>query len=148
MAVVVVNCPVKMMSLSAAAVAKVSGIEHQIERLLGLSVDHPTNKNGGRNLTDGFNVWTMCGQQIDAYPETEQGVVDCQLCAHSRKPPSALILYRIMPPAPVGPGLGWRWSNSYWSHHHDNSWVAHLTPLSSGEDPTPRAETAPAMRLA
>lgn len=147
MVVVVVNAPVKMMSLSEAAQVKVAGVEHRIERIVGLSEDRPTGKNGGKNLTDAFNVWTYCGKQIDAYPETWQGRAHCALCVNSKKPPSALILYRIMPPVPEA-GSGSRWSSAYWAHHDDEGWVASLNRDRLAGDPVPRAETDRQMRPA
>lgn len=145
MAVVVVNCPTTMMSLSEAALAKVNGIQHRIDRIIGPSKKYPTGKNGGKNILDALNVWTLCGKQIDAYPETTQGIEPCGNCAKSRKTPPPTVLVRVMPPVRIT-GDGWRWASAYWARYVDQGFVHDLIQHRLDVSPTPRAETVPAMR--
>lgn len=95
MAVIVLNYPVTMVSLSQTAQTKHFGIQHRVERLIGLSQIHPTGINRDQDH-NAFHVTTLCGKDIDAYPETFQSLTVCKACKVSKKDPEPTVLIRVM----------------------------------------------------
>jgi len=109
MAVVVLNYPVTMRSLSETALKNTQAKQHRIEKIIGLSAERPVY---GQPVLGAYNVWTVCGSQVDAYPEGSQPSRPCASCARStKKDVPDIFLIRLMPP--VGdPDSGWH--QAYW----------------------------------
>ena len=111
-ATVIINYPVRMMSLSTAAVDRPQGIVHCVTLVIGPS--EPRGwwpKKDRSKLDDGFRVTTACGKNIDAYPETGQMRRDCLPCSGRVTKSGDVPLIRILPPVDESV-----WALKYWDY--------------------------------
>lgn len=138
MAVIVVNCPVRMMSLSKTALTMVKGTQHDIAEVIRPSTPNPHEKNYDANTEDGFYVITRCGNRLDAYPETKQGLKRCTLCDKSKKETEPLMLIRLIPPVSDQD----RWSSCYWDRYTEDGFTAYLMQRDSDDVAALRERTS------
>lgn len=144
-ATVVLNYPIRMVSLSAAALEKAEGILHEVKQVISVShapnwldPEDPKFDKWYRQHLGGWQVRTACGQTIDAAPETHQRVRPCSRCLRRNEgsyEPASLV--RLLPPVHQSEEDR-SWTRYYWGHV---GYGLNLGPVREGGDSAPPERT-------
>lgn len=112
-AVVVLNYPVRVRSLSKAALGKSEALVHHVRIVLG-----PCPQKWDKTEHVGaVAVLTRCGREIDAYPETGQTTErPCEQCSRVKQEWPQAVLVRLLPAIAEAVTTD-DWSQQYWAAH-------------------------------